>query len=318
MTTPLPSELAKLNELLDEQTAARERAERAIAELENRHRAILNSVNEIIFQTDLSGNWTFLNSAWSDFLELSVRENLGRPFTEHLHPDDRARAQELFDALASGHAELGRAEFRFRTGSGRERWFELLARLTVEGETAGSGITGTLVDVSGRKQAEAELVRLHQVMVETSRQAGMAEVASAVLHNVGNVLNSVNVSAALVIEQVRKSKAASLARAVQLLSAHRDDVGEFLTRDPKGRQLPAFFEAVSEHLTHEQAWLTKEMQGLQTNIEHINQISANREVGIEINKGSAPTVESNRIEDNGQVGVAFYDRSLGLLAPALA
>ena len=129
-------------------------------------------------------------------------------------------------------------------------------------------------DISDQKKAEKEMEQLNRQLQDASRQAGMAEVATGVLHNVGNVLNSVNVSANMIVEQVRTSKTASLAKAVQLLSAHNDDLGEFLTHDPKGRQLPRFFEAVAGHLIHEQAALSKEVQGLQTNIEHIKQIVA--------------------------------------------
>ena len=107
-----------------------------------------------------------------------------------------------------------------------------------------------------------------------SRLAGMAEVATGVLHNVGNVLNSVNVSANLVVEQLRKSKTASLVRAVKLLGEHKDDVGEFLSQDPKGKQLPGFFEALAEQLSREQSMLVRETKDLQQNIEHIKQIVA--------------------------------------------
>ena len=58
------------------------------------------------------------------------------------------------------------------------------------------------------------------------------------------------------------------------ITTHKDDVGQFLTQDPKGKQLPGFFVALSEQLTREQAMLTKEMQGLQQNIDHIKQIVA--------------------------------------------
>ena len=62
---------------------------------------------------------------------------------------------------------------------------------------------------------------------------GMAEIATNVIHNVGNVLNSVNVSAGVVAENVRKPRAESLARVVALLKGHEHDLGEFLTSDPK-------------------------------------------------------------------------------------
>jgi C4-dicarboxylate-specific signal transduction histidine kinase len=87
----------------------------------------------------------------------------------------------------------------------------------------------------------------------------------------------VNVSAALVVEQMRKSKTASLSRAIQLLGSHKADLPDFLTRDPQGIQLPGFLEALSEHLVAEQMKLIKEMKGLQQNIEHIKHIVATQQ-----------------------------------------
>ena len=128
------------------------------------------------------------------------------------------------------------------------------------------------LEIEQRIRSQKELESMQQKLMEISRQAGMAEVATGVLHNVGNVLNSVNVSASLVVEQLRKSKTSSLAKVVDVLREHKDDVGDFLTHDPKGKQLPAFLEALYAQLTREQTVLTKETQDLQKNIEHIKQI----------------------------------------------
>ena len=149
----------------------------------------------------------------------------------------------------------------------------------------------------GGPAAETEMARLNRELVDASRQAGMAEVATGVLHNVGNVLNSVNVSAALVVEQLRKSKTASLVKAVELLRAHKADVGEFLANDPKGRQLPAFFEALSEQLTREQAVLTQETQVLQQNIEHIKQIVAMQQSYAKVSGARESLAPHELVED---------------------
>ena len=128
--------------------------------------------------------------------------------------------------------------------------------------------------LTSRAGVERELADSTRRLVDASRQAGMAEVATGVLHNVGNVLNSVNVSASLVVDQLQKSKTASLAKVVDLFRAHKDDLGAFLTSDPRGKQLPAFLEALSEQLAKEQAGLVKEALTLQQNIDHIKQIVA--------------------------------------------
>ncbi len=123
-----------------------------------------------------------------------------------------------------------------------------------------------------RKRSETEWEQMHQQLVDTSRQAGMAEVATSVLHNVGNVLNSVNVSSTLVSTQVRKSKVANLSKIVALLNEHAADIGTFLTSDPKGKQLPGYLGQLAEHLVAEQATVLKELHLLHENIEHIKDI----------------------------------------------
>ena len=129
-------------------------------------------------------------------------------------------------------------------------------------------------DITERKRAEANLENLHRQLLDTSRQAGMAEVATSVLHNVGNVLNSLNVSFALVSDRVRKSKLSNLARAAGLLQEHKDDLAAFLSGDPKGMQLPDYLINLAQHLTEEQAEILKELQSLNGNVEHIKEIVA--------------------------------------------
>ena len=99
------------------------------------------------------------------------------------------------------------------------------------------GTIGISKDVTALKEAEYKLELMNRQLLETSRQAGMAEVAAGVLHNVGNVLNSVNVSAVLVADQVRHSKFGNVARVCELLRAHEADLAAFLSDDPKGKMV---------------------------------------------------------------------------------
>ena len=77
-------------------------------------------------------------------------------------------------------------------------------------------------EIAERKKAEEERETLHHELLVTSRLAGMAEVATGVLHNVGNVLNSVNVSATLVSNRFRDSKFSGLVKATAMLEEHAD------------------------------------------------------------------------------------------------
>jgi C4-dicarboxylate-specific signal transduction histidine kinase len=129
-------------------------------------------------------------------------------------------------------------------------------------------------EVAERTRAEQELGRVHQQFVEAARRAGMAEVATGVLHNVGNVLNSVNVSATLVTDRLRRSKVAELSRALNLMNHDAADLARFLTEDEKGRQLPDFLHLVASRLTHDQNQLLDEMQSLTKNVDHVKTIIA--------------------------------------------
>ena len=121
-------------------------------------------------------------------------------------------------------------------------------------------------------EGTAKLDATHKRLAEVSRQAGIAEFATGILHNVGNVLNSVNVGSACLAGKLRNSKAANLSKVVGLLAAHQGDLGHFFTRDPKGMQLPSYLEQLAAQLATEQAGALKELAQLQRNIEHIRDI----------------------------------------------
>lgn len=126
--------------------------------------------------------------------------------------------------------------------------------------------------LSLQQSTEARMAELHRSLVEVSRQAGMAEIATGVLHNVGNTLNSINVSAGVVGERLRSSRVQGLAKAVELLKANADRLPAFLTQGARGQQLPAYLVAVAEHLVREREALLQEVQVMAENIEHVKAI----------------------------------------------
>jgi two-component system NtrC family sensor kinase len=129
-------------------------------------------------------------------------------------------------------------------------------------------------EISERKNAESKLSAMHKQLLEISRCAGMAEVATGVLHNVGNVLNSVNVSVSLMQEHARRSKVENLAKLVGLLDEHSTDLAAFLNHDPKGQRIPKYLRQLSEHLTRERQTILEEMKAVARNVEHIKEIVA--------------------------------------------
>jgi signal transduction histidine kinase len=128
-----------------------------------------------------------------------------------------------------------------------------------------------------RRQVRAQIKVIqqdHEQLLETSRKAGMAEVASSVLHNVGNVLNSVNVSASMVSARLRESKLEDIGLVAALLEQEGSDLPRFLTQDPRGRELPGYLKLLARHLAEERSGLLEEVQSLSKNIDHIKDIVA--------------------------------------------
>ena len=135
--------------------------------------------------------------------------------------------------------------------------------------------------------------KTHKEMLEVSRQAGMSEVATSVLHNVGNVLNSVNVSAAVASDHVAEFKIQNIGQVARLLRDNIGDIGNYLANDPKGKQLPDYLAKLASHLGTEQTMILKELGFVRTKIEHIKQIIATQQ-----NYGKVMGLtESARVED---------------------
>lgn len=166
-----------------------------------------------------------------------------------------------------------------------------IKRLGVAAEKIGKGELGAVVTVNGRdeigqlaRRFNAMSVDLHNTYKEreklqtqftqSAREAGMAEIAQGVLHNVGNVLNSVNVSANLVAEKIHqdKNRRGELTKLVELMELHHTDLGRFVTQDERGRQIPQYLAALSKHMADEQQKVLSELGELTNQVEHIKQL----------------------------------------------
>lgn len=120
------------------------------------------------------------------------------------------------------------------------------------------------------KSSFESLQTTQRQLVEASRMAGKAEVATAVLHNVGNVLNSITVSSGAVAEKLRHSRAAGFSKASELLSG--PELSPLLAGHPKGPKLIAYVSQLDQSIKTEQAAVIGELAGIQKNIEHIRVI----------------------------------------------
>lgn len=119
-------------------------------------------------------------------------------------------------------------------------------------------------EMEARAQAEHELV-------EASRQAGMAEVATGVLHNVGNVLTSVNVASSLSLERLRGSRIVNLEKVVAMCEQHPGGLAGLATSS-KGPALAALLTGTVKEVANERRQLESELSDVMANVDHIKRI----------------------------------------------
>jgi len=162
--------------------------------------------------------------------------------------------------------------------------------------------------IDARKRAHDRLTEAQERLMAASRQAGMAEVATGVLHNVGNVLNSVNVSAALVGDSLARFRVEQFSKAVALLNGQGDKLPQFLTDDPRGRALPGYLRDLAQAMTENQHQLQGEVKSLSKQIDHVKAI-----VSLQQNYAKLSNFKENLdpleiMEDAVQINRAAFER----------
>lgn len=261
-------------------------------------RTLLDNSPDSIYFKDLQSRFVRISrseakSAWEISRRQFEAEHPGAACPEHLSDVERfgeyligktdfntfgeERARSAFEdeqrIIRTGQPLLAKVESN-RLPDGKVNWCISTKMPWRDKDGQIIGTFGVSKNITALKEAEAQLEAVHQRLVETSRLAGMAEVATDVLHNVGNVLNSVNISCSLTIDRIRSSKMASLSKVSTLLEENRDRLGEFFASDPRAQQLPDYLKALAEHLRGDQAMLLKELEQLLKHIDHIKQIVA--------------------------------------------
>jgi PAS domain S-box-containing protein len=152
-------------------------------------------------------------------------------------------------------------------------------------------------DITRLRRQEALSATLDTQLLHAARLAGMEEVASSVLHNVGNVLNSLNVSALTAVERISNSRLDGLARVAGLVRARASDLGQFVTADPSGKKLPDYLETLARYWSEEQAALLRELGRLTNHVSHIKDVISRQQSLTGLSGHAESASISDLIED---------------------
>ena len=256
----------------DQASRALERALRTLRESEGKLTSLLENTEDVVCSVDVEGRLITGNRALEGMCRalLGTEPRPGEPLFTDAAPEPLLKRWRECSAQV-----LAGKRVRFEASPSRLKKLRVLdisltPVFSLEGQVVGMTIFGR--DITDRKEAEARLGEMHRSLLDVSRQAGMAEMATGVLHNVGNALNSVNVSVNLLAERLHQSRVVGLKKATDLLGQHATDLGAFLTSDGRGRQLPGYLQALSEQLATERAELLGEVGTLQKSLEHIKSV----------------------------------------------
>lgn len=262
---------------------------------EARFRAMNDSSPLGVYVTNAQGASVYTNRLCREITGLGHDGAAGNGWSRAVHPEDRDRVVATWLRFTQDATRF-ESTHRFLHEDGTIVWTNVKAG-AIRNNDMLIGFVGTVEDITEKKKAEATLEAAHQQLVESSRQVGMAEVATAVLHNVGNVLNSVNVSSGLVIDTIRKSKLPGLAKAMGLINKQSANLGEFLTSDAKGKLLPDYLRRLAEHLGQEQALMLEELGSLSKNIEHIKDIVSMQQAYARVSGVAESVSPAELVED---------------------
>ena len=302
-------ELGQLAESFNEMLSRIESQDAALGLSQRKMEALIHSIDGIVWErTPDTFRHTFISRQSESILGYPPQMWLDQPdfWAGKLYPPDAARA------IHTGHEMANRGEpytfeYRMVAANGDIIWIRENGVVLVENGKP-VAMRGIFLDITRHKRDAEELDKLNRQLIETSRSAGMADVATGVLHNVGNVLNSVSVSATLVADRLRRSKIDKLCRASAMLRQQNGHLADFLTNDPKGRLIPEFINTVSEELAREQSDLVQRMKSVGDNIEHIKEIVAMQQSYAKVSGHFENLAVCDLVEDALRLNLGAFER----------
>jgi PAS domain S-box-containing protein len=230
-------------------------------------RSILQQASEAIITVDQQGQIDLFNEAAEDMFGICAQLAAGSSFDKLLDRMDWQKLLELADIAALENQELIIKGLRH---AGEPFPCRIaLGRVTATGQL---NYIIIVTDETARVEAAKKIAEVNQQLIDASHKSGMSQVTTGVLHNVGNVLNSVNVSTDVLLGTLSKSRAPHLRKMAEIFGEHSANLAEFLTNDPRGKSFTDYLEQATLKLSQDHEGMTKELHLLHTHVQHIIEI----------------------------------------------
>lgn len=254
---------------------------------EKRLSEILAAAADGILVVNDLGNIEICNHSSRNILGYDNKELVGKPITNFIGKYDTPIQNVKFEDLISPSEGLN--EFVAL----RPDQTLIPIELTAASSTT-NGLRSYIFvmhDLTKRKKVEQELNQLNRQLIEAARKAGVAEVAVGVLHNVGNVLNSVNVSAQNILNRHDHIDLEGIQKILEILIDKKKDAKD----DQKMAIIPDYLREFINHLKDESSYFKRELEGLCGKIDHLKHIVKMQQMYSKTEGGHIEPVNMNLV-----------------------
>lgn len=219
-------------------------------------------------------------NTWSKEIFRMLKHDMGtsapsvNEFDQYIYEDDYVPYMQLVNrALQNGEDYEMDIRIKINNKKGDYKWFRIIGKPILSRDEPIHEFRGVMMNIDNAKKAEMELKHLHDQLMITARRAGMTEVATSILHNVGNILNSVNVSMSLLNENMNSNEFKKFQAIIDIIQKNSARLAEFFTLDEKGKLIPEYTSNLINLINDKFALINKELVDLTIQINHIKDIT---------------------------------------------
>ncbi len=277
---------------------------------EKRIRALFNTATSagigiVVVQNtdDQDGIIQFINPGIAQIMGYEESEIIGRNFLQFFHPHSHEEIIKYYSIQEQQKETPQQSVFKAIKKDHNIIYLEISAKnMEFNGKPA---VVAYISDISERKIAEEELADLNKKLIDSAHKSGMADIATGVLHNVGNILNSVSVSTQIMNGMINDSKISDFKRANDMLRDNLDNLEQFIVGNPKGKMLMNYYLKIEDGIEKEMADFRHHFTRLNEKVKAITEVIA----ALQNYAGTASLLDTVSINDIIEDALTMHART---------